>query len=145
MQDLRTENGTDDGVIWELRSKPITMRKQQPASGEIDMRFTTLTRMADNLMLYKYVIRKIHCPQTRITGGDVHAEASLRRQRLWNEWHQSLWNCNTNLFYSDRHYANLSDLARHYIGGLLKHAWALCGCFVHQNQIPTVGSAAPGL
>jgi len=39
---------------------------------------------------------------------------------------QSLWKGKTNLFHSDGHYANLSDLARHYIGGLLKHAWALC-------------------
>jgi glutamine synthetase len=41
--------------------------------------------------------------------------------------HQSLWKGDTNLFYSAAHYAGLSELGRYYIGGLLKHAWALCG------------------
>jgi glutamine synthetase len=41
--------------------------------------------------------------------------------------HQSLWKGSTNLFFSEAHYAGLSELGRNYIGGLLKHAWALCG------------------
>jgi glutamine synthetase len=41
--------------------------------------------------------------------------------------HQSLWKGETNLFYGEAHYASLSELGRYYIGGLLKHAWALCG------------------
>ncbi|HWL72630.1 MAG TPA: type I glutamate--ammonia ligase, partial [Burkholderiaceae bacterium] len=41
--------------------------------------------------------------------------------------HQSLWKGGTNLFFSDTQYAGLSELGRNYIGGLLKHAWALCG------------------
>ena len=39
--------------------------------------------------------------------------------------HQSLWNDGTNLFYDPDGYALLSDTARHYIGGLLKHAKAV--------------------
>jgi len=39
--------------------------------------------------------------------------------------HQSLWKDGTNLFYDKDGYALLSDLARWYIGGLLKHAPAL--------------------
>jgi glutamine synthetase len=41
--------------------------------------------------------------------------------------HQSLWKGETNLFYDKADYAELSELARYYIGGLLTHAWALCG------------------
>jgi glutamine synthetase len=39
--------------------------------------------------------------------------------------HQSLWNEGTNLFYDADGYALLSETARHYIGGLLKHAKAI--------------------
>ena len=41
--------------------------------------------------------------------------------------HQSLWKGETNLFYDKGDYADLSKLGRYYIGGLLAHAWALCG------------------
>jgi glutamine synthetase len=41
--------------------------------------------------------------------------------------HQSLWKGETNLFHDKADYAELSELARYYIGGLLTHAWALCG------------------
>jgi len=91
---------------------------------EIDMRFTTLTRMADNLMLYKYVIKNVACKHGMT--------ATFMPKPLFEDnasgmhVHQSLWKGETNLFHSDGHYANLSDLARYYIGGLLKHAWALC-------------------
>ena len=39
--------------------------------------------------------------------------------------HQSLWKNAQNLFYNEAGYAGLSDLARHYIGGLLSHSPAL--------------------
>jgi len=39
--------------------------------------------------------------------------------------HQSLWKDGTPLFYDSSGYASLSQLARHYIGGLLKHAPAV--------------------
>ena len=41
--------------------------------------------------------------------------------------HQSLWKDGTNLFFDPDNYGLISDMARHYIGGLLKHADALCG------------------
>ena len=39
--------------------------------------------------------------------------------------HQSLWKDGEPLFYDERGYGGLSDLARWYIGGLLKHAPSL--------------------
>jgi glutamine synthetase len=77
MQDLRTEmvlTMETLGIAIEAHHHEVATAGQ----AEIDMRFTTLTRMADNLMLYKYVIKNT------ARNGDVHAEASLRRQRLWN-------------------------------------------------------------
>jgi len=88
------------------------------------MRFTKLTRMADNLMLYKYVIKN--------TARKYNMTATFMPKPLFEDnasgmhVHQSLWKGNANLFHSDGHYANLSDLALNYIGGLLNHAWALC-------------------
>ena len=47
---------------------------------EIDLRFQSLTRMADQIMLYKYVVRNTALARREV--GHVHAEADLRRQRL---------------------------------------------------------------
>jgi glutamine synthetase len=89
------------------------------------MRFTTLTRMADNLMVYKYVVKN--------TAHQNGMTATFMPKPLFEDnasgmhVHQSLWKGETNLFYGKADYAELSELGRYYIGGLLKHAWALCG------------------
>jgi glutamine synthetase len=124
MQDLRTEMV----LTMEALGIQIEAHHHEVATAgqaEIDMRFTTLTRMADNLMLYKYVIKNV----ARKHG----MTATFMPKPLFEDnasgmhVHQSLWKGTSNLFHGDKHYANLSDLGRHYIGGLLKHAWALCG------------------
>jgi len=90
---------------------------------EIDMRFDTLTKMADNLLKYKYVAKNVaHKHGKTVTfmpkpifmdnGSGMHV-------------HQSLWRGNKNLFFDKGKYADLSDTAIHYIGGLLAHAPAL--------------------
>jgi glutamine synthetase len=123
MQDLRTEMVLTMealGIQIEAHHHEVATAGQ----GEIDMRFTTLTRMADNLMLYKYVIKNVARKHGRT--------ATFMPKPLFEDnasgmhVHQSLWKGKTNTFYSDGHYANLSDVGRYYIGGLLKHAWALC-------------------
>jgi glutamine synthetase len=89
---------------------------------EIDQRFDTLVKSADNMMLYKYVVRNVaYRHQKTVTfmpkpifgdnGSGMHT-------------HQSLWKDGTPLFAGDG-YAGLSETALHYIGGLLKHARAL--------------------
>ncbi len=89
---------------------------------EIDMRFDTLLRMADKLMLYKYVVKNVawaagHTatfmpkPLFQDNGSGMHT-------------HQSLWKGGEPLFYGEG-YGGISDLARWYIGGLLKHAPAI--------------------
>ena len=89
------------------------------------MRFTTLTRMADNLMIYKYVVKN--------TARQHGMTATFMPKPLFEDnasgmhVHQSLWKGETNLFYGKADYAELSELGRYYIGGLLTHAWALCG------------------
>jgi glutamine synthetase len=89
---------------------------------EIDQRFDTMIKSADNMMLYKYVIRNVAYqygktvtfmpkPLFGDNGSGMHT-------------HQSLWKGGSPLFAGDG-YAGLSQLALWYIGGLLKHARAL--------------------
>ena len=90
---------------------------------EIDMRFKPLTRMGDQMQMYKYVLRNFarECGKTvtfmpkpifQDNGSGMHV-------------HQSLWKNNTNLFYKKDGYAQISPMALNYIGGLLKHSAAL--------------------
>src|SRR5215475_10923141 len=124
MQALRTE------MVLTMESLGIAIEAHhhEVATGgqnEIDMRFTTLTRMADNLMIYKYVVKN--------TAHRHGMTATFMPKPLFEDnasgmhVHQSLWKGETNLFYDKGDYAELSKLGRYYIGGLLAHAWALCG------------------
>jgi glutamine synthetase len=92
---------------------------------EIDMRFAPMTKMADNVMYYKYIIRNV---------AKKHGKtATFMPKPLFGDngsgmhCHQSLWKGETNLFYDESGYAMASKLAQYYIGGLLKHAPALLG------------------
>jgi glutamine synthetase len=89
---------------------------------EIDQKFDTMVKSADNMMLYKYVIRNVAYqygktvtfmpkPLFADNGSGMHC-------------HQSLWKGGKPLFAGDG-YAGLSQLAMWYIGGLLKHARSL--------------------
>jgi glutamine synthetase len=90
---------------------------------EIDMRFGTLVRMADQIMMYKYVVKNV-CAEHGYT-------ATFMPKPMFGDngsgmhVHQSLWKNGENLFFSKSGYAMLSDAARFYIGGLIKHAPAL--------------------
>src|SRR5438132_9737567 len=90
---------------------------------EIDQRFDTLVKSADNMMTYKYVIKNVANqygktvtfmpkPLFADNGSGMHT-------------HQSLWKGGKPLF-AGHEYAGLSQLALHYIGGILKQAKALC-------------------
>jgi glutamine synthetase len=91
--------------------------------GEIDMRFQPLLRMADQMMIYKYVVKN----EARRAG----KTATFMPKPIFEEngsgmhVHQSLWKDGDSLMYEHGTYAHLSPLARHYIGGLLAHAPAL--------------------
>jgi glutamine synthetase len=90
---------------------------------EIDIRFDTLLTMADKLMTYKYVIKST----ARAAGKTV----TFMPKPLFGDngngmhVHQSIWKDGSPLFYDEVGYAGLSDTARYYIGGLLKHAPSL--------------------
>ncbi len=122
LQDVRSKmvlTLMDVGVPIEVHHHEVATAGQS----EIGMRFATLTRMADNLLLYKYIIKNV-ARQNGLT-------ATFMPKPLFGDngsgmhCHQSLWNGGTNVFYNESGYAQLSDTAKYYIGGLLKHAPAL--------------------
>ena len=91
--------------------------------GEIDMRFQPLLKMSDQMMIYKYVVKN--------TAAAAGKTATFMPKPIFEEngsgmhVHQSLWKDGDPLMYGQGGYAHLSDLARHYIAGLLTHAPAL--------------------
>src|SRR5438552_3669561 len=90
---------------------------------EIDLRFQSLTRMADQVLLYKYVIKN-----TAFAAGKT---ATFMPKPIFGDngsgmhCHQSLWKEGTPLFADKSGPAGLSQLARGYVAGLLAHAPAL--------------------
>ncbi|HZU55095.1 MAG TPA: type I glutamate--ammonia ligase [Actinocrinis sp.] len=90
---------------------------------EINYKFNTLLHAADDLMLFKYIIKNV-----ALANGKT---ATFMPKPLFGDngsgmhTHQSLWKDGSPLFYDEIGYAGLSDTARHYIGGLLKHAPSL--------------------
>jgi glutamine synthetase len=89
---------------------------------EIDFRYDTLLRTADNLMLFKHTVKNV----ARRYGKTV----TFMPKPLYGDngngmhCHQSLWKDEKPLFAGDG-YAGISDMAKFYIGGILKHAAAL--------------------
>jgi len=89
---------------------------------EIDFRYATLLGTADNLQLFKYIVKN--------TAYEHGKTATFMPKPLFGDngsgmhCHQSLWKGDKPLFAGDG-YAGLSETALHYIGGLLKHAPAI--------------------
>ena len=122
LQDIRSE------ILLALKEVGVKVEVHHHEVGtagqaEIDMRFGPMVKMADNLLWYKYIIRMI-CKKHGMT-------ATFMPKPLFGDngsgmhVHQSLWKGDTNVFYDPKGYSLLSQTAKHYIGGLLKHAPAL--------------------
>jgi glutamine synthetase len=121
-QDIRTEMC----LVMESLGIKIERQHHEVATGgqaEIDFRFDTLVKTADNMMLYKYVIKNV----AKSHGKTV----TFMPKPLFGDngsgmhTHQSLWKKGKPLF-AGKEYAGLSEMALYYIGGILKHAKALC-------------------
>jgi glutamine synthetase len=122
LHDMRTEMV----LTLERLGIPCEFHHHEVATGgqcEIDMRFGTLTRMADQVMTYKYVVKNV----ARRYG----KTATFMPKPLFGDngsgmhCHQSLWKEGATLMSDPSGYAGLSQLARNYVGGLLAHAPAL--------------------
>ena len=120
--DLRSE------MCLELEALGIHVETQHhevatAGQGEIDVRFDSLLKMADTMMWFKYVVKNV---------AHRHGKtATFMPKPIFNDngsgmhTHMSLWKDGKPTFAGDG-YAGLSQLALWYIGGLIKHADALC-------------------
>jgi glutamine synthetase len=89
---------------------------------EIDMRFDTLVRMADKVLIYKYIVKNVaHRHQKTVT---FMPKPLFDDNGTGMHVHFSLWKGGQPLFAGDK-YAGLSEMALFAIGGILKHAPAL--------------------
>lgn len=90
---------------------------------EINYKFDTLKHAGDRLMLFKYIVKNV--------AWEAGKTATFMPKPLFGDngsgmhCHQSLWKNGDPLFYDELGYGGLSDMARWYIGGLIKHASSL--------------------
>jgi glutamine synthetase len=113
-------------MALEAAGVPVELHHHEVATAgqsEIDLRYTTLVRMADSIQIYKYLVKNV-ARQNGLT-------ATFMPKPLFGDngsgmhVHQSLWRGESNVFFDETGYAQLSDTAKYYIGGLLAHAPAL--------------------
>ncbi len=120
--DLATDLRRDTVLTLEAMGIGIEYSHHEVAASqhEIDMRYTDALTMADSVMTYRLVVKQIaldrgvHAtfmpkPVFGINGSGMHT-------------HQSLFKDGHNAFFDPNGQYNLSDTARSYIAGLLKHA-----------------------
>jgi glutamine synthetase len=120
MMDLRSQ------MVTTMQEMGVTMEKHHhevaPSQNELGIKFDTLVKCADNMQIYKYVVHMVaHAhgktatfmpkPVIEDNGSGMHT-------------HQSIWKDGGPTF-AGSGYADLSDTALHYIGGIIKHARAI--------------------
>jgi glutamine synthetase len=117
-QDLRSEmvaTMLNCGLVIECHHHEVATGGQ----AEIDQKYDTLVKSADNMMLFKYIVRN--------TANQYGKTVTFMPKPLFADngsgmhVHQSLWKGGKPLFAGDL-YAGISQMALWYIGGLLKHA-----------------------
>ncbi|HRC62464.1 MAG: type I glutamate--ammonia ligase [Dehalococcoidia bacterium] len=107
------------GIPMELHHHEVATAGQ----GELAMRFGTLTTQADRSQWYKYVVRNVSRKHGKVA--TFMAKPIYGDNGTGMHTHQSLWKNGAPAFYDSNGYAGLSQVARWYIGGLLKHAHAV--------------------
>ena len=121
LSDIRSE------MVLEMQKFGMKIEKQHhevatAGQGEIDIVYDTLVKTADNIMIYKYLVKNVAARHGKI--------ATFMPKPLFEDngtgmhTHQSIWNGDTNIFYGDG-YAHMSDTMKYYTGGLLRHAAAI--------------------
>ncbi|HET6466190.1 MAG TPA: type I glutamate--ammonia ligase [Nitrospiria bacterium] len=120
-QDIRTE------MIVEMKKAGVQVEKQHhevatAGQAEIDIRYDSLVRMADKMLLYKYIVKNVakrHGKTVTFMPKPLFGDNGTGMHT-----HQSIWKDGKPLF-AGKEYAGLSKTCLHYIGGILKHAPAI--------------------
>ena len=119
--DLRAETM----LILEQVGLEVILGHHEVAQGqhEIGIVYNTLVEAADNVQKLKYVVKMV----AHLNG----KTATFMPKPIFGDngngmhVHQSIWKDGENTFYKEGEYGNLSETARHYAGGVFKHAYAL--------------------
>ena len=120
MVDMRAEMLTvmgDMGLLVEKHHHEVA-----PSQNELGCRFDTLVKAADSMQIYKYVVHNV--------AHSYGKTATFMPKPIYGDngsgmhVHQSIWKDGKPTF-AGSGYADLSDTALYYIGGIIKHAKAL--------------------
>src|SRR5215204_4204723 len=122
MQNIRSE------MVAELIALgiPVEAHHHEVATGgqcEIDMRFQDLLTMSDNVMMYKYVCKNVAARHGKVV--TFMPKPLFQDNGSGMHVHFSLWKGDKPLF-AGKKYAGLSEMGLWAIGGILRHAAALC-------------------
>ncbi len=118
LQDLRSDMVkilTGCGLDPEIQHHEVATAGQ----GEIDLKYDTLTRMADKVAIFKYVVKN-----AAVAAGKT---ATFMPKPIFGDngsgmhVHISLWKDDKNIFFGQQ-YAGLSEAGLYFIGGILAHA-----------------------
>ena len=120
-QDIRSE------MVREMEKAGIRVEKHHHevatgGQGEIDLRFDSLLRMADKMMMYKYIVKNVARRHNKT--------ATFMPKPLFHDngtgmhTHQSIWK-NGHPTFAGKEYAGISKTCLYYIGGILHHGSAL--------------------
>ena len=121
-QDIRTE------MVQIMEQVGIRVEKHHhevatAGQAEIDLRFLPLVQMADALQWYKYIVKNVakrHGKTATFMPKPIFGDNGSGMHT-----HQSIWKDGNPLFAGDG-YGGMSELAMHYIAGILVHAPAIC-------------------
>ena len=122
LNDIRTE------MVLELEKIGIEVEAQHHevatgGQGEIDMKYNSLVKMADQLMWFKYIIKNVAARHNKTV--TFMPKPIFEDNGSGMHVHISLWKNGKNLFSGDK-YGGLSQMALYFTGGILKHAGAIC-------------------
>ncbi|HEY4570608.1 MAG TPA: type I glutamate--ammonia ligase, partial [Kribbella sp.] len=117
-----------DEIVIEMEKSGMLVERAHHEVGtagqaEINWRFDELLQSADNVMKFKYLVKNVAWRNNKT--------ATFMPKPIFGDngsgmhCHQSIWADGEPLFFDETGYAGLSDVARYYIGGLLKHAPSL--------------------
>lgn len=122
LHDIRSEmmrTMIDCGIAVEAQHHEVATGGQC----EIDMRFDTLVEMADKVLKYKYIVKNVARRHNKTA--TFMPKPLFQDNGTGMHVHSSFWKNGQNLF-AGSGYAGLSDMGMYAMGGLLKHAPALC-------------------
>ena len=117
-----------DEMVIELEKSGLQVERAHHEVGtagqaEINYKFDELLKAADDVMKFKYIVKNVAWRNDKT--------ATFMPKPIFGDngsgmhCHQSIWNDGEPLFYDETGYGGLSDMARYYIGGILKHAPSL--------------------